>query len=103
MKTYTDAELEAMSLEELIEAAKTPPTSDRPDVIHARKKTARPRGRRNYSAAHFARLSNRTPDASTLCGAEVTAYDVTASDARKGPVERLCPKCSDLARDLHKR
>ena len=66
-------------------------------IYHVRRPKRRARGRRGYSAGHFSRVSGAGVSASTLCGADVTAYDILPRDFREGETsfgERtLCPAC----------
>lgn len=62
-------------------------------IVHIRAKKARAKGTRYYSAAHYARLANKTPQSNTLCGAAPTAYDVAKSGWNCLEGMRLCPGC----------
>ena len=62
-------------------------------VVHIRAKKARAKGTRWYSAAHYARLANKTPQSNTLCGTAPTFYDVAKSGWRCLEGMELCADC----------
>lgn len=62
-------------------------------VVHIRAKKVKAKGTRWYSAAHYARLANKTPQSNTLCGAAPTAYDVAKSGWNCIEGMKLCADC----------
>lgn len=82
------------------------PATDIVNHVRTRQKSAG--GRPGYSGRHFAKMANQPVVASTICGAEPTAYDMTPRDAAQtlkcGAAEfQAWLRCSECRRIVSRR